>query len=153
MRGILLPGTLGLATVAAVAAIAATSPQLERLNAAETELSADQSKNEHQLARLLSVLEQLKRDPPPALLVSPRDGTCSVRGPGERLGRHRDFKTSRGIPSRVGWPGENVGRDRTIRRGGATCRMGRQWSTIDIGSLSRGPGAGLTCRSGPLVES
>ena len=79
MRGILLPGTLGLATVAAVAAIAATSPQLERLNAAETELSADQSKNEHQLARLLSVLEQLKRDPPPALLVSPRDAKDAVR--------------------------------------------------------------------------
>src|SRR5436190_24370777 len=79
MRGILLPGTPGLATVAAVAAIAATSPQLERLNAAETELSADQSKNEHQLARLLSVLEQLKRDPPPALLVSPRDAKDAVR--------------------------------------------------------------------------
>ena len=79
MRGILLPGTLGLATVACVAAIAATTPQLERLNAAETELSADQSKNEHQLARLLSVLEQLKRDPPPALLVSPGDARDAVR--------------------------------------------------------------------------
>src|SRR5436190_15555668 len=79
MRGILLPGTPGLATVAAVAAIAATSPQLERLNAAETELSADQSKNEHQLARLLSVLQQLKRDPPPALLVSPQDAKDAVR--------------------------------------------------------------------------
>ena len=32
-----------------------------------------------QLARLLSVLEQLKRDPPPALLVSPRDAKDAVR--------------------------------------------------------------------------
>src|SRR5262245_34092987 len=79
MRGILLPGTLALAALGAVAAVAATSPQLERLNVAETELSADQSKNEHQLARLLSVLEQLKRDPPPALLVSPGDARDAVR--------------------------------------------------------------------------
>src|SRR3954463_16352161 len=79
MRGILLPGTLAVATIASVAALAAPTPTLERLNAAETELSADQSQNEHQLARLLSVLEQLKRDPPPALLVSPRDAKDAVR--------------------------------------------------------------------------
>src|SRR5689334_25113826 len=79
MRGILLPGTLALATIGSVAALAATAPALEKLNATETELSADQSKNEHQLARLLSVLEQLKRDPPPALLVSPQDAKDAVR--------------------------------------------------------------------------
>src|SRR5919199_214692 len=79
MRGILLPGTLALAAAGAVAAVAATTPQLERLNPAETELSADQARNEHQLARLLSVLEQLKRDPPPALLVSPKDAKDAVR--------------------------------------------------------------------------
>jgi septal ring factor EnvC (AmiA/AmiB activator) len=32
-----------------------------------------------QLAKLLSVLEELKRDPPPALLVSPRDAKDAVR--------------------------------------------------------------------------
>jgi septal ring factor EnvC (AmiA/AmiB activator) len=32
-----------------------------------------------QLARLLSVLEQLKRDPPPPLLVSPKDAKAAVR--------------------------------------------------------------------------
>jgi septal ring factor EnvC (AmiA/AmiB activator) len=77
MRGILLGGLAAAALGAA--AFAATTPALERLNVAETRLSADQAKNEHQLARLLSVLEQLKRDPPPALLVSPRDAKDAVR--------------------------------------------------------------------------
>ena len=60
------------------AALAATS-NLERLNVAETELSVDQGVNMHRLSRLLSVLEQLKRDPPPALLVSPQDAKDAVR--------------------------------------------------------------------------
>ncbi|MBS0363227.1 MAG: peptidoglycan DD-metalloendopeptidase family protein [Proteobacteria bacterium] len=60
-------------------AIAATESQLTRLNSQETELSAEQAKNMGQLARLLSVLEQLKRDPPPALLVDPKDAKAAVR--------------------------------------------------------------------------
>ena len=60
-------------------AIAATGERLARLNVAETELSVEQARNMSQLARLLSVLEQLKRDPPPALLVSPKDAKDAVR--------------------------------------------------------------------------
>src|SRR5215211_52398 len=78
MRALLILGPLG-AVALGVAGYAATTEALERLNAAETELSADQARNERQLARLLSVLEQLKRDPPPALLVSPRDAKDAVR--------------------------------------------------------------------------
>lgn len=78
MRTILVLSSLAALATGAVA-IAATTEQLERLNLAETELSADQSRNMHQLSRLLSVLEQLKRDPPPALLVSPDDAKDAVR--------------------------------------------------------------------------
>ena len=62
-----------------VAAMAATAERLARLNVEETQLSVEQSRNMTQLARLLSVLEQLRRDPPPALLVSPRDAKDAVR--------------------------------------------------------------------------
>ncbi|MGA0605698.1 murein hydrolase activator EnvC family protein [Phenylobacterium sp. VNQ135] len=75
---ILLVGTLAAAALSVVAA-AATSDRLQRLNLAETEISADQAATRHQLARLLSVLEQLERDPPPALLVSPSDAKDAVR--------------------------------------------------------------------------
>lgn len=72
-----------LAAVGAVAlgagAWAANTDKLERLNLAETELTVDQGVNMHRLARLLSVLEQLSRDPPPALLVSPDDARDAVR--------------------------------------------------------------------------
>lgn len=78
MRRILLLSGLALGLVAAAAA-AETSGQLARLNAAETELAVDQGLNLHRLSRLLSVLEQLKRDPPPALLVSPQDAKDAVR--------------------------------------------------------------------------
>lgn len=78
MRRIFLFGPL-LATLAGAAALAANSDKLERLNAAETELSVDQGANMHRLSRLLSVLEQLKRDPPPALLVSPQNARDAVR--------------------------------------------------------------------------
>ena len=86
MRRILLLGTLGAtilgATIAgaiAATAWATTTEKLERLNVAETQLSVDQGVNMHRLSRLLSVLEQLKRDPPPALLVSPDDAKDAVR--------------------------------------------------------------------------
>jgi septal ring factor EnvC (AmiA/AmiB activator) len=67
------------ATTLGVVAVAATSEQLNRLNLVETQLSADTARNRHQLAQLLSVLEMLKRDPPPALLVSPEDARDAVR--------------------------------------------------------------------------
>lgn len=78
MRRILSLGALGAVMVGAVA-VAATTDRLARLNAAETELSVDQGLNMHRLSRLLSVLEQLRRDPPPALLVSPQDAKDAVR--------------------------------------------------------------------------
>lgn len=85
MRRILTPvlaiGALGGLALGAVA-LAATQEslgQLERLNVAETTLSVDQGVNMHRLSRLLSVLEQLRRDPPPALLVSPQDARDAVR--------------------------------------------------------------------------
>ncbi|MDB5427371.1 MAG: peptidase family [Phenylobacterium sp.] len=81
--GLILPAaltalTLGAAALGAVA-VAATGERLARLNVEETELSAEQARNMSQLSRLLSVLEQLKRDPPPALLVSPKDAKDAVR--------------------------------------------------------------------------
>jgi septal ring factor EnvC (AmiA/AmiB activator) len=65
--------------VSVAVAVAATGERLARLNVEETELSVEQARNMSQLARLLSVLEELKRDPPPALLVSPRDAKDAVR--------------------------------------------------------------------------
>src|SRR6185369_17168109 len=75
---LILPATLAALAIGAVA-IAATEQRLARLNVEETHLSAEQARNMNQLARLLSVLEQFKRDPPPALLVSPRDAKDAVR--------------------------------------------------------------------------
>jgi len=63
----------------ALVAYAATEERLARLNVEETHLSAEQAHNMNQLSRLLSVLQQLRRDPPPALLVSPRDAKDAVR--------------------------------------------------------------------------
>jgi septal ring factor EnvC (AmiA/AmiB activator) len=73
-----IPATLSALLLAAVAA-AATGERLARLNVEETELSAEQARNMSQLARLLSVLAELRRDPPPALLVSPKDAKDAVR--------------------------------------------------------------------------
>jgi septal ring factor EnvC (AmiA/AmiB activator) len=75
---LLLPVTMAIAGLGAVA-LAATGERLARLNLAETELSAQQAQNLNQLSRLLSVLEQIRRDPPPALLVSPDDAKEAVR--------------------------------------------------------------------------
>ena len=75
---LILPTTLAALSLGVVA-IAATGERLARLNVEETQLSVEQSRNMNQLARLLSVLELLKRDPPPALLVSPRDAKDAVR--------------------------------------------------------------------------
>ena len=65
--------------LAALAAAALAQNQLARLNVRETELTAEQARNMSQLARLLSVVEQLRRDPPPALLVSPQDARDAAR--------------------------------------------------------------------------
>src|SRR6185503_3550858 len=75
---LILPASLAALSLGAVA-LAATGERLARLNVEETELSAEQARNMSQLSRLLSVLEELKRDPPPALLVSPRDAKDAVR--------------------------------------------------------------------------
>lgn len=56
-----------------------SASDLQRLNVAETTLSVDQGVNLHRLSRLLSVLEQLRRDPPPPLVVSPQDAKDAVR--------------------------------------------------------------------------
>jgi septal ring factor EnvC (AmiA/AmiB activator) len=77
-RLLILAVSLAIVATAAVAA-AATGERLARLNLEETQLTAQQARNMSQLARLLSVLEQLRRDPPPALLVSPRDAKDAVR--------------------------------------------------------------------------
>ncbi|HZZ69261.1 MAG TPA: peptidoglycan DD-metalloendopeptidase family protein [Phenylobacterium sp.] len=77
-KGLILPATLALVALGTVA-IAATAERLARLNVEETQLSVEQSRNMGQLARLLTVLEELKRHPPPALLVSPRDAKDAVR--------------------------------------------------------------------------
>jgi septal ring factor EnvC (AmiA/AmiB activator) len=81
-RALILPASLAALAVVAVGgaiAVAATGERLARLNVEETQLSVEQTRNMGQLARLLSVLEMLKRDPPPALLVSPRDAKNAVR--------------------------------------------------------------------------
>jgi len=65
--------------MASAIAVAAAPDQLARLNVAETELTAEQARNMGELARLLSLIEQLRRDPPPALLVSPDDARDAVR--------------------------------------------------------------------------
>jgi septal ring factor EnvC (AmiA/AmiB activator) len=71
--------TLALTLAVGGAAAVAAEGKLARLNLEETQLSAEQARNMSQLGRLLSVLEQLKQDPPPALLVSPRDAKDAVR--------------------------------------------------------------------------
>ena len=78
---VLLGGTTAMAAMALTGAVAlaATGEQLARLNLEETQLSVQQAQNVSQLARLLSVIELLRRDPPPALLVSPRDAKDAVR--------------------------------------------------------------------------
>lgn len=69
-------------TLAALAAAVAAPPgdlRLESLDAREQVLNAERGANDNQLARLLSVLQQLRRDPPPALLVEPDDARDAVR--------------------------------------------------------------------------
>ena len=65
-----LPALSALMLVAAAPA-PTTRARLEALNAREAELSARMEANRSQLVRLLSALESVRRDPPPALLVRP----------------------------------------------------------------------------------
>jgi len=77
------PMAFGLLTGLTILGVAVAAPgakrRLERLNIEETSLAGEQGRNLNQLARLLSVLERLSRDPPPALLVSPQDAKDAVR--------------------------------------------------------------------------
>lgn len=63
----------------ALALAAESRDKLERLNMRETTLTAEQGRNLNRFARLLTVLERFRRDPPPALLVSPDDAVDAAR--------------------------------------------------------------------------
>jgi septal ring factor EnvC (AmiA/AmiB activator) len=52
--------------------------RLAALNAAESDLSNRMGKNQVSLTRLLGALELYRRDPPPALLISPNNATDAV---------------------------------------------------------------------------
>lgn len=82
-RGLVIPAACGLVVALALTAAALGAAddraRLERLNVRETVLNAEQGRNLNRLARLLTVLEQFGRDPPPALLVSPQDAKDAVR--------------------------------------------------------------------------
>ncbi len=69
----------GLAGAAALASAQGNRARLEKLNMREVALNAEQGKNLNRFARLLTVLERYRRDPPPALLVSPRDAVDAAR--------------------------------------------------------------------------
>ena len=76
------PAALGLAVTLALTVVALAADdraRLERLNVRETVLTAEQGRNLNRLARLLTVLAQFRRDPPPALLVNPDDAVDAVR--------------------------------------------------------------------------
>lgn len=75
MIGALASLALGVVAMAAVS----ERDRLQSLNVRETVLTAEQGRNLNRLARLLTVLEQFRRDPPPALLVSPDDAVSAVR--------------------------------------------------------------------------
>lgn len=70
---------LGLAILGAALTALASELRLETLDAQEQALNAERGENDNQLARLLSVLQQLRQDPPPALLVAPDDARDAVR--------------------------------------------------------------------------
>lgn len=59
--------------------VAAKRARLEALHQRESALVAELGRDRGQLARLLSALQLFRRDPPPALLVSPGDARDAVR--------------------------------------------------------------------------
>ncbi len=69
---------LGAAETAGEKTVGDKGARLAALNAAEAELSARIGKNQVELSRLLGALELYRRDPPPALLVSPKNAKNAV---------------------------------------------------------------------------
>jgi septal ring factor EnvC (AmiA/AmiB activator) len=69
---------LGAAETAGEKTVGDKGARLAALNAAEADLNARMGKNQAQLARLLGALQLYRRDPPPALLVSPKSATDAV---------------------------------------------------------------------------
>lgn len=67
------------ARIAAGADVDAKRARLETLNARENAILADLGRNRQRLSMLLSALQMFRRDPPPALLVSPGDARDAVR--------------------------------------------------------------------------
>ena len=59
--------------------VTAKRARLEALHQRESALTAELGRDRGQLARLLSALQLFRRDPPPALLVSPADARDAVR--------------------------------------------------------------------------
>ncbi|HMP61523.1 MAG TPA: peptidoglycan DD-metalloendopeptidase family protein [Phenylobacterium sp.] len=76
---LLLAVAAAAAGLAVLAAAASEPSRLAALDAREQALNAERGRHDNQLARLLSVLVQLRRDPPPALLVRPDDARDAVR--------------------------------------------------------------------------
>ncbi|ATC33899.1 peptidase M24 [Caulobacter vibrioides] len=67
------------ARIAAGVDVDAKRARLEALNARENKILSDLGQNRQRLSRLLSALQMFRRDPPPALLVSPGDARDAVR--------------------------------------------------------------------------
>jgi septal ring factor EnvC (AmiA/AmiB activator) len=63
---------------AGVAKAQTAAARLSALNAAETQLKVKVGANQQSLTRLLGALQNYQRDPPPALLVSPRSARDAV---------------------------------------------------------------------------
>lgn len=78
-RPMFIAAAAGVAALSVGAASWAAITDLARLNLRETELTAEQGRNLNRLSRLLTVLVRYRRDPPPALLVSPGDAVDAAR--------------------------------------------------------------------------
>src|SRR3990167_549534 len=59
--------------------VASGRGRLQMLNVRETALTAELGRDRNRLARLLGALQLFRREPPPALLVSPQDARDAVR--------------------------------------------------------------------------
>ena len=69
---------LGAAEAAGRKTVGDTGARLAALNAAEADLSARMGRNQTALSRLLGALELYRRDPPPALLIAPKNAVDAV---------------------------------------------------------------------------
>lgn len=78
-KPVLIAAAAGVAALSVAAVSWAAITDLARLNLRETELNAEQGRNLNRLSRLLTVLVRYRRDPPPALLVSPGDAVDAAR--------------------------------------------------------------------------